>query len=215
MERIAMLACVSVLNMKEYMTKSVSIFCVGTVAAILVSTTGCGQLPGSPQSQGAAIGGIGGAVAGAALAGENNRLLGALIGGAIGAGGGYLIGASSDRITRRDSVAAEDAMRRAQTSPASPEQARNAHTADLNGDAFVTMDEVIAMRKAGVDDQTMVERLRATGQVFELNPEQHQYLWNQGISDYVLSQMIEVNRDIRDTLLQGQTAVIGRPPRSQ
>src|SRR5437899_8240590 len=116
----------------------------GMAAVLLAGVIGCEQLPGTPKAQGTAIGGVGGAVAGAALGGEHHRLLGALLGGAIGAGGGYLIGANSDRITNRDSAAAQDAMQRAQTAPATPEQARNAPTADLNGDGFVTMDEVVA-----------------------------------------------------------------------
>jgi hypothetical protein len=173
---------------------------------------GCKQLPGTPAAQGTAIGGVGGAVTGAALGGEHHRLLGALLGGAVGAGGGYLIGANSDRITHHDSGAAQEAARQAEAAPATPEQARNALTADLNGDGFVTMDEVVAMRRAGVPDQTILERLRATGQVFELNPEQQQYLRNQGVSDYVIGQMQELNRDVRDRLMSGQTGVISRPP---
>jgi glycine zipper 2TM protein len=185
---------------------------IALAAGLLVGTIGCQQLPGTPGTQGATIGGVGGAVAGAALGGEHHRLLGALLGGAVGAGGGYLIGANSDRITHRDSAAAEDAMRRAQTSPATPEQARSAPTADLNGDGFVTMDEVVAMRQAGLSDQTMLERLRATGQVFELTPEQQNYLREHGVSDYVISQMMQINRDVRDRLLGGQTGVIEQPP---
>src|SRR5438105_6231748 len=87
----------------------------GTAAILLAGTLGCEQLPGTPKAQGTTIGGVGGAVAGAALGGEHHRLLGALLGGAVGAGGGYLIGANSDRITRGDSAGAAEAMRRAQT----------------------------------------------------------------------------------------------------
>jgi len=170
-------------------------------------------LPGTPAAQGTAIGGVGGAVAGAALGGEHHRLLGALLGGAVGAGGGYLIGANSDRILHRDSAAANDAMQRAQTAPATPEQARTAPTADLNGDGFVTMDEVVAMRQAGLTDEVMIERLRATGQVFELTPDQQRYLHDHGVSDYVISQMTEINRDVRDQLLSSQPGgPIARPP---
>src|SRR5205085_2955047 len=110
----------------------------GMAAVLLAGVIGCEQLPGTPKAQGTAIGGVGGAVAGAALGGEHHRLLGALVGGAAGAGGGYLIGANSDRITHRDSAAAQEAIQRAQTAPAGPEQARSAPTADLNGDGFVT-----------------------------------------------------------------------------
>src|SRR6478736_3527958 len=63
---------------------------------ILWPLAGCDSLPGDKKTQGTVIGGVGGAVAGGALA-KNNRLLGALIGGALGAGGGYLIGSSLDK----------------------------------------------------------------------------------------------------------------------
>jgi hypothetical protein len=184
----------------------------GVAATLLGGTLGCEQLPGTPKEQGTAIGGVGGAVTGAALGGEHHRLLGALIGGAAGAGGGYLIGANSERIAHKDAAAAQEAMQRAQTAPATAEQARTAPTADLNGDGFVTMDEVVAMRQAGLPDQTIVERLRATGKVFELNPDQQRYLRERGISDRVISEITEVNRDVRDRLLGGQEGVISRPP---
>ena len=87
-----------------------------------------------------------------------------------------------------------------------------APTADVNGDGFVTMDEVVAMRAAGFSDQQMLERLRATGQVFELTPEQQRYLHDHGVSDYVIGQMLDVNRDVRDRLLGQQSGgVISRP----
>ena len=185
---------------------------VGLTSALLAATIGCEQLPGTPTQQGAAIGGVGGAATGAAVAGEHHRLLGALLGGAIGAGGGYLIGANSDRLTHRDTAAAQQAAQAAQTRPATPQDALNAPTADLNGDGFVTMDEVVAMRQAGLSDQIMVQRLQATGQFFELTPEQQRYLHDQGINQYVIDQMLQMNRDVRDRLLGQQGDVIGRPP---
>src|SRR3954470_16095003 len=54
---------------------------------------GCENLPGNKPTQGAVIGGAGGALAGAAI-GKHNRLVGGLIGGAPGAGGGYLVGSA-------------------------------------------------------------------------------------------------------------------------
>jgi hypothetical protein len=182
--------------------------------AILTVSVGCEQLPGTHQQQGAAIGGLGGAAVGAAIGGEHHRLLGALLGGALGAGGGYLIGANSDRITGQDTAAAEQANRNAQARPATAQDALNATTADLNGDGFVTMDEVVAMKQAGLPDQAIVERLHATGQVFELTPEQQRFLADRGVSQNVIGQMLEVNRDVRDRLTgqQSDGGVISRPP---
>src|ERR1041385_309316 len=135
-------------------TPKSQIFATVSVAlALMAGTIGCENLPGTPKTQGATIGGVGGAAAGAAVAGEHHRLLGALLGGAIGAGGGYLIGANSDRLAQRDTQGAQRAVQNAQTQPATPQQAASATTADLNGDGFVTLDEVIAMKQAGLSDQ--------------------------------------------------------------
>jgi|SRR5882672_2885660 len=186
---------------------------VAMALALLAGATGCEQLPGTPKQQGAAIGGVGGAAAGAAVAGEHHRLLGALVGGAIGAGGGYVVGANKDRIVNGDRTQAEQAHLQAQTAPATAQQALNAPTADLNGDGFVTMDEVVAMKQAGLSDQVLIDKLRATGQVFELTPEQQRYLTDNGVSQYVVGQMTEINRDVRDRLLdQSNGGVISRPP---
>ncbi len=184
-------------------------------AAMLIGTSGCKQLPGSPQAQGATIGGLGGAAAGAAIA--RNHVLGALIGGVLGAGGGYLIGANKDKITGHDTQAAQQAGHLAQTTPATPAQALAANTADLNHDGFVTMDEIVAMKEANLSDQQILQRLGATGAVFELTPAQQNYLREHGISSYVINQMPELNREVRNQLA-GQTpagvssSVVGAPP---
>ena len=173
-------------------------------AALLSLPVGCSNLPGSPGEQGAAIGGVGGAATGALVGGEHHRLLGALLGGAVGAGGGYLIGANKDRITGHDTAGAEAAARNAQERPATPQMAMNAPTADLNGDGFVTMDEVVAMKRAGLSDDQMLQKLSATGQVFELTPEQQNYLRTNGVDDFVINQMPELNRNVRDQLMGNQ-----------
>jgi outer membrane protein OmpA-like peptidoglycan-associated protein len=53
--------------------------------------------PNARQRQGAIIGGLVGAVTGAAVAGDGDELKGAIVGGALGAGTGALIGADLDR----------------------------------------------------------------------------------------------------------------------
>jgi len=168
--------------------------------ALLAVTPGCHQLPGTSGEQGAAIGGVGGAATGALIGGEHHRLLGALLGVAVGAGGGYLIGANKDRITGHDTAGAEEAVRRAQAHPATPQEALSAPTADLNGDGFVTMDEVVAMKRAGFSDPQMLDKMRATGQVFELTADQQNYLRSNGVDDYVIGQIPELNRDVRNAL---------------
>jgi hypothetical protein len=186
------------------------------LATLLSGTPGCQQLPGTSKQQGAVIGGLGGATAGALIGGEHNRLLGALLGGAAGAGGGYLIGAHSDKISGHDSSGAQTASQKAQSSPATTQQALAAKTADLNGDGYVTMDEVVAMKNAGLSDSQMLDRLRATGQVFELTSQQQDYLRANGVDQSVINQMPELNRDVKDRLSTSSSTgtgsqIIGSP----
>ncbi len=182
-------------------------------ALLLEGAVGCHEAPGTPGQQGAAVGGLGGAAAGALIGGSHHRLLGALLGGALGAGGGYLIGANSDKITGHDTAAAQQAVCHAQEHPATPQQALNAPTADLNGDGFVTMDEVVAMKQAGLSDQQILDKMRATGQVFELTPEQQNYLRTNGVDQYVIDQIPTLNRDVRDRIMgQGAPPPTGYPP---
>jgi uncharacterized protein YcfJ len=189
---------------------------VGTGMALLAAT-GCSNLPGNEKSQGAVIGGLGGAVAGAAIGGKENRLLGAILGGALGAGGGYVIGAQVDRVKDKDSDGAQRAVRNAQERPATVEEARKATTADLNSDGFVTLDEMVAMEKADISDDNMIARLEATDQVFDLTNEQRNYLRDQGVSDRVISALSNINREARERLLGSTTAddVISRPSSTQ
>jgi hypothetical protein len=86
------------------------------------------------------------------------------------------------------------ASQNAQTKPATAADVANSTTADLNRDGYVTMDEVVAMRQAGLSDQQMLQRLQATGQIFELTPEQHQFLLNNGVNPSVVDQMQTLNR---------------------
>lgn len=185
-----------------------AVFLVGGTVATM---SGCESLPGDRGTQGAVIGGVGGAALGALIASEN-RLLGALIGGALGAGGGYLIGAETDWFESDDEEVREEANRAARSarqSPATAAQARAAATADINNDGFVTLDEVVAMENAGFSDQAMLDRLEATGQVFDLNEEQRQYLIDRGVSRDVVNNMTEINRQTRDRLLREREERMG------
>ena len=187
----------------------------GLLGTFLITITGCENLPGSRKQQGATMGGVGGAAVGAAVAG-NHRLLGALIGGALGAGGGYVIAAKTDHINNNDTQAAQTSAQNAQQSPATAQDALQATSADINRDGFVTMDEVVAMKRAGLSDETMLARLRATTQVFELTDEQKRYLANQGVSGYVINNMATINQDTYRGSSPGvynsqSGAVIGQP----
>jgi hypothetical protein len=160
----------------------------------LAPLAGCENLPGNEKEQGAVIGGVGGAAAGAAIS-KNNRLLGGLIGGALGAGGGYLIGAHMNKVNDKKKDEALAANQKAQSTPATAADARNATTADLNNDGFVTLDEVVAMKDAGVSDKDMISRLKATQQYFELTSEQEKYLEDHGVDHKVVVAMRNMKPD--------------------
>ncbi|MEX2081296.1 MAG: glycine zipper 2TM domain-containing protein [Dehalococcoidia bacterium] len=164
-------------------------------SAALGFVGGCESLPGDEEGQGAVAGGVVGAVAGAAIAGEDNRLLGALIGGALGAGGGYLIGAYWDKLTGKEKEEAIQAGRDAEANPADAADVKGTTTADLNSDGFVTLDEVVAMEKAGLSDQEMTKRLRATNQYFELTSQQELYLRDRGVSNDVVLAMRQMTEE--------------------
>jgi hypothetical protein len=152
--------------------------------------------------------GAGGAIAGAAIA-RGNPVLGAILGGALGAGGGYLLGVEMDRAHRRDLTGAQTSIQNAQSNPATADQARGAQTADINGDGFVTLDEVIALKKAGFSDEEMLQKLRATNQVFALTQEQKNELTRAGVSRRVIDDMERINAEQRDQLM---SAGGGRQP---
>ncbi len=165
----------------------------------------CESLPGSEREQGAVIGGVGGAVAGAAL---GDSALATILGGALGAGGGYLIGTQLEK--RNDD--ARGAVETARTDPATVEDVRNSDDADLNDDGFVTMDEVVAMAQYGLNQNEMLARLERTGQVFELTREQERALVDAGVSPTVVTEMQALNPELRQQAGLDSSEVIGRDP---
>jgi hypothetical protein len=178
-----------------------------SLAIGLAPLAGCENLPGNKKEQGAVIGGVGGAVAGAAIA-KNNRGLGALIGGALGAGGGYLIGANLDKHDKDKDKTRDDAIKAsqdAQKHPATAADVKDSSTADLNDDGFVTLDEVVAMKDAGLSDKEMIKRLERTQQYFELTDEQTRYLRDRGVDDKVVQAMRDMRPDQARTASDSQS----------
>jgi hypothetical protein len=178
---------------------------ISQIAAIILLGSlfaGCENLPGTKGQQGAVIGGASGAAAGAVIGGEKHRGVGAIVGGVLGAAGGYVVGANSDKIIGRDKDDAEAAGRRAKTTPVTADQARNARSADVNNDGYVTLDEVVAMKEAGLSDSEMLSRLQATGQVFDLTSESQKYLREHGVSENVIRDMQSLNQQGREAVQQ-------------
>src|SRR5205823_13165239 len=119
------------------------------------------------------------------------------IGGALGAGGGYLIGANWDKINGKDKEGATRADENARTHPAAAKDVDRSKTADLNNDGFVTLDEVVAQSDAGLSTKEQIRRLQSTQQYFELTDQQEQYLRDHGVSSDVVVAMRDMNRDTR------------------
>ncbi len=181
---------------------------------------GCESLPGDEKSQGAVIGGLGGALAGGLVAGDDDRAAGALIGAVLGAGGGYLIGTKVDEKNSEDSEKKrEEALRaskNAETNPVSAEAAKDATTADVNDDGFVTLDEVVAMEQAELSDKEMIRRLQRTQQYFELTETQEDFLRERGVNEPVIVAMRDMNHESSARLVSGEvdgTKPVGRSAR--
>ena len=173
-----------------------------TMAAVLMSAltltsmfgvTGCESVSNSKPQQGTTA-------AGASTVGvaKENRILRGLCGGALGPGGGYLIGAQLSKADQKHRDEAIQASRNAEKRPATVADVGNSTTADLNRDGYVTMDEVVAMKNAGLSDQEMVRRLQATSQIFELTSEQEKYLRDHGVDNSVVGRIGTINQDVRD-----------------
>jgi hypothetical protein len=154
--------------------------------SLLLFAAACESLPGEKRQQGAVIGGVSGAAAGAILADEDHRLLGAVIGGALGAGGGYLIG----RRMEGEEQPPTDSQRQQITK----EQVAAATTADIDRDGNVTLAEIVAMEAAGLTDEEIIRRLEATSMVFALNDEQERTLTERGVSRKVIERLETLNR---------------------
>jgi hypothetical protein len=167
---------------------------IGSLSLSLAPLTGCENLPGDEKTQGAVIGGAGGAIAGAAIA-KDNRLLGGLIGGALGAAGGYVVGAQIEKNNDKHKDEAVQASERDRKNPPTSSEVKRARTADLNDDGFVTLNEVAAMHDARLSNREMINRLEDTGQVFYLSEAQEEYLRDKGVSDEVIRAMRTMNRD--------------------
>lgn len=136
---------------------------IGWWALVAVGLGGCGSFGGNAAGDG----GIGGP--------------------ALGAAGGYVVGVPRGKDV--DEVAAVDASKEAETLPAKADGAEKASTADLNGDGFVTLDEVIAMHDAGMSAAEQIARLKASGDRFGLTRWQEQYLRDRGVEKAVVEAM--------------------------
>ncbi len=160
------------------------------VGAVALSAAGCASDSSTTRpatSQRSLIKGLGD-VARASIE-RKQRLISAV----VNAGGSLLVGARHEKVESGAVDEALAASARAERSPAKADDVTKAAstptTADLNGDGFVTLDEVVAMKRAGLSTQTMIDRLRGTDQVFELADWQEKYLRDRGVDVAVIDAM--------------------------
>jgi hypothetical protein len=69
----------------------------------------------------------------------------------------------------------------------------------------VTTDELLAMDRAGLSDDVMPTRLRATNQVFELSGSQQRAMSHAGVSQRVIRELLEINRFELERVLGSRT----------
>jgi hypothetical protein len=117
-----------------------------------------------------------------------------LVGDQLGADGGMLIAAAPEKFQQNKTQEAIAASKRAEESPMRVADVHNALTADLNGDGYVTLDEVVAMQRAGLSDYEIVNRLRATPQVFSLTPQQEHYLTDRHVGKDVVNAIRDLQK---------------------
>jgi hypothetical protein len=120
--------------------------------------------------------------------------IGVLIDGALGREGGFLIGMQPEKADSKYHDEALLAAHNAEVHPATSSDVKNSDSADLNDDGFVTMDELVAMRDAGLNNDELIRRLKKTNQIFELTRHQKSFLLDDAISEKVIDAMPGLNR---------------------
>ncbi len=149
--------------------------------------TGC-QSP-SHADQGALMGGLGGAGIGALVGNAVGKTgPGAAIGAGVGALTGAAIGNGMDEMEARNRALIEQRLQRRVSAGA------------------VTIEDVSAMRSAGVADEVIVNHIRYHGMVRELTAQDLIALQQQGLSPTVIKAMQEPPPSGRETVLVSQAS---------
>jgi outer membrane lipoprotein SlyB len=127
------------------------------------------------KTQSGALGGAGvGALAGGLMGGGT----GALIGGAVGAAGGAAIGASLDAQDRKN------------MEKNAPQTLRK-----IDNQQQLTPYDIQEMVKNGLSDEIVIDQIKATKSVFYLTSTQIIELKNAGVSERIISYMIQTGTE--------------------
>lgn len=140
------------------------------LSLVALAITGC-QSP-YYADRGALAGGVGGAGVGALVGSATHHpLAGALIGGGVGAASGALVGGAIDQV---------EAKNRAQIA------AQVGRPMPAGG---VPVDDVIAMTRSGVDEELVMNHIRANGMARPIQASELIVLQQQGVSKNIISTM--------------------------
>jgi len=139
------------------------------------------------SDKGALMGGLGGAGVGALVGSAVGKAgPGAAIGAGVGALTGAAIGNSLDEMEARNRALIEQTMQR-----------------QVNAGA-VTIEDVVAMRNAGVADELIINHIRYHGMVRQLTAQDLIELQQQGLSPAVIKAMQEPPPSRRETVVVNQ-----------
>ena len=160
------------------------------LAVSTVVLTGCVNPDGTQNNtgSGALIGGVVGALTGAAIGGPRNGGAGALIGAAAGAIGGGLIGNSMDQ--------EQNARLRAQA----PET-----YVKVDQGQPLSVADVKALAKAGISEDVIINQIKSSRSVYHLSVSDIIDLRDSGVSDKVVNFMINTPSVIGGTTDAGST----------
>ena len=103
-----------------------------------------------------------------------------------GPAGGFIVGAVGTASHADAFDRARHANDQAEQHPAQVAEVFAHVIADLNGDGFITVDEITAMKRAGLTEQQLLDRLRQSKAVFSATPRQQLYLRDRGIPESVV-----------------------------
>jgi len=168
-----------------------------TTAGLAVLVTGC-QNPDGTQNNtgsGALIGGVFGALTGAAIGGSRHGGQDALIGAAAGALAGGLIGNSADR--------EQEARLKA--------QAPQTYSKVEQGQPLAVAD-VKALAKAGISEDVIVSQIKASRTVYHLSAADIIDLRDSGVSDKVVNYMIDTPASVGANTATASEVVVQQAP---
>jgi hypothetical protein len=177
------------------MTKVATVLCLAALAA----SGGCATQAGTGALAGTGVGAGIGALVGSATGSPE---AGAAIGGVLGAGVGTAIGAEADQEQYRRNT--DVAIAQANAAEANAPISRG----PLSVEDVIRMSRPDPNNGSRVGDEVLINYIRTSGSVYNLQPSDLQYLSANGVSERVIIEMT-------NTRTRPQTRIVSGPPRVQ